>query len=318
MSDNKHTTGAIVNNYKAGMIALLSCTVLWGFLPLYWQALRPIESKVIIFYRIVLVGVCCFFVALKLFGFEGIKAPLRVKGVKMRYFLAGALITLNWSIFIWAVNADHVIQTAIGYYIEPLVICLFGVCIFKEKLNIHKKIAIILALIGVIVVLVYFRQIPAIALSLAVTFAVYAAVKKRYDMPPMLSLFYETMFLMPFAFAVIIYLEVTGQGAIGVGETYQYFLLLLCGIATAIPLGLFAFAANNVSLVTLGVAEYIAPSITLLIGIFVMKEPFDIVQLIAFIIIWIGLSFFTYGEIKDSKKAKAKEKLEATERAVDK
>jgi chloramphenicol-sensitive protein RarD len=285
--------------YKIGMLAALTCSILWGFLPIYWQALRPIESSVIIFYRIVLVGVVCFVVSLIAYGWKRIKEPLMVKGAKGKYFLAGLMITLNWSIYIWAVNADMVIQTCIGYYIEPLMIGLVGVFLFKEKLTKHKIIALIMAGLSVVVILVYFHRVPLVALSLAVTFSIYAAMKKGFQVEALLSLLYETMFLVPIALGVIIYLEWTGQGAWGVGEPYQFGLLLCSGFFTAIPLGLFAAAANKIPLVTLGLLEYISPTITLLIGIYLFREPFDFVQFMAFVLIWIGLVVFTYGEISN-------------------
>lgn len=289
--------------YRTGLFCSLSCSVLWGVLPIYWQALRPIESSVIIFYRIFLVGVVCFFAALKLYGWEGIKAPLREKGAKLKYFTAGVLITANWSIYIWAVNADHVIQTCIGYYIEPLMVCVFGIVFFKEKLTRHKLVAFVLACAGVVIVLLHFMEVPFIALGLALTFAVYAAMKKSVQIPAMLSLLYETMFLSPIAFVVILYMEINGKGALGVGQPYQYALLLMVGFCTALPLGLFAAAANKVPLVTLGILEYISPSISLVIGIFLLGEPFDLIQLLAFVVIWIGLVFFTMGEYRETRKA---------------
>ncbi|NBI64001.1 EamA family transporter RarD [Clostridiales bacterium] len=304
----KETGGTIVDReaekkkYRTGLICSLSCSVLWGVLPIYWQALRPIESSAIIFYRIFLVGVVCFFAALKLYGWEGIKEPLREKGAKLKYFAAGLLITANWSIYIWAVNADHVIQTCIGYYIEPLMVCVFGIVFFKEKLTRHKLAAFALACGGVIIVLLHFMEVPVIALSLAITFAVYAAMKKSVQVPAMLSLLYETMFLSPIALVVILFMEARGQGALGVGQPYQYVLLLIVGFCTALPLGLFAAAANKVPLVTLGILEYISPSISLVIGIFLLGEPFDLIQLLAFVVIWIGLVFFTMGEYRESRK----------------
>lgn len=288
--------------YRRGLACALGCSALWGILPIYWQALRPISSSVIIFYRIFLVGIVCFLAALKCYGFEGIKAPLKIKGAALKYFLAGVLITANWSIYIWAVNADHVIQTCIGYYIEPLVVCVFGILFFKEKLTGHKLVAVIFACIGVIIVLLHFMEVPVIALGLAGTFAVYAAIKKSIQLPALLSLLYETMVLSPIAFIVILYLELTGKGALGIGQPYQYVLLLLAGICTAIPLGLFAAAANKVPLITLGITEYISPSLSLIIGIFLLKEPFDMIQFLAFAVIWVGLVFFTLGEYRESKK----------------
>lgn len=294
--------------YKKGLFYALACSILWGILPIYWQALRPIESSVIIFYRIFLVGLVCLLLSLKLYGIEEIKKHLTPKGAKLKFFLAGCLITANWSIYIWAVNADQVIQTCVGYYIEPLMVSVFGIIFFKEKLTKYKMTALVLALAGVVVLLLHFMEIPLVALSLAITFATYAAVKKSFNLPSVLSLLYETMFLMIPALAVIIYLEVTGQGAIGVGEPYQYGLLMLCGPITALTLAFFAEAANKVPLVTLGIIEYISPSLALVIGIFILHEPFDMVQFIAFVIVWIGLVFFTMGEAKENKMNKKTDK----------
>jgi len=288
------------NYYRKGLVYAISCSALWGILPIYWQALRPIDSSVIIFYRIFLVGVVSLAASLKMYGVGEIRANLKPKGVKLKYFLAGVLITANWSIYIWAVNADQVIQTCVGYYIEPLMVSVFGILFFKEKLTKYKLTALVMAMAGVVVLLVHFMQIPLIALSLAITFATYAALKKSFKLPSVLSLFYETMYIMIPALAVIIYLEITGQGAIGAGQTYQYVLLMLCGPLTALPLAFFAEAANRVPLVTMGLMQYISPSIALVLGIFLFKEPFDFVQFIAFVIVWIGLVFFTTGERKEN------------------
>lgn len=288
-------------NYAKGVQAALFCSVLWGVLPIYWQALRPISSDVIIFYRIFLVGVVCFAASVKIYGVKEVLKPWQDKRTVLRNIAAGILITFNWSLYIWAVNADFVIQTCIGYYIEPLMVCVFGVIFFKEKLQRHKLISIVFAGTGLAVILIHFMQVPFIALGLAVSFATYAAIKKTNELAPLISLFYETVFLMPAALAVIIYLEVTGRGAVAAGNTLQYVLLLLCGILTAVPLGLFGVGARNVPLTTLGIIQYVSPSIALLIGIFIMNEPFDMIQFISFIIIWIGLVFFTMGEIKKDK-----------------
>ena len=244
-------------DYKQGLIYALSCSILWGILPIYWQALRPIESSVIIFYRIFLVGLVCFVMSLKMYGREEMRKHLKPKGAKLKFFLAGVLITANWSIYIWAVNADFVIQTCVGYYIEPLMVSIFGIIFFKEKLTGYKLTALIFALAGVVVMLVHFMEVPLIALTLALTFATYAALKKSYNLPSVLSLFYETMYLTIPALAVVIYLEVTGQGAIGTGTPFQYVLLMFCGPLTALALAFFAEAANKVPLVTLGLIEYI-------------------------------------------------------------
>ena len=288
--------------YKQGMISALGCSLWWGIMPIYWQMLRPIDSSVIIFYRIVLVAVVCLVGALILYDKETILAPLKDKKKLLRIILAGALITANWSLYIWAVNANLIIQTCIGYYIEPLAVCLLGIIIFKDKLSKYKAIAFCFAAAGVVAVIVYFGELPVLALSLALTFSFYAALKKDFNMPPILSLLYETIFLMPFALGVIVYIETTGQGALAVAEPYKYALLMLCGLFTAFPLGLFADAANKLNLFVLGLTEYISPTISLFIGIKFLGEPFEPIQLIAFAIIWVGLVFFSYGEYVEMKE----------------
>ena len=289
-------------DYKIGIISMLACDVLWGVLPIYWQALRPIDSWVIIFYRIFLVGLVSGIATVAIYGMPLIKEQLSIRANLWKFPLAGLLITCNWSIYIWAVNADHVIQTCVGYYIEPLIVCLLGIIIFKEKLTKYKLTALLFALAGMLVILFHFMQVPLIALSIATSFAIYAAVKKWFDLPPIMSVFMETLFLMLPAICVVIGLELTGHGALAVATPGKYCLLLCCGILTAAPLSLFAAAATKVPLVTVGLLEYLSPSISLVIGIFFMKEPFDLIQFISFVIVWIGLGFFTYGEIKSSKE----------------
>ncbi len=287
-----------MKNYKLGLIAALGCATLWGLLPLYWKTLASIDSGVIIFYRILMVALVCALFSLKKQGVKKLMAPLKERKAVAVMVLAGLLITLNWSLYIWAVNAGFVIETSVGYYMEPLVVCLFGIVIFHEKFTGYRKIAFAFAFVGVMISVISLHKIPFIALGLALSFASYAALKKNIKYEALTGLFYETAFLALPALVIIIYLELTGQGALQVATAGQYALLLSCGFATAIPLGLFAFAAQNLPLITLGITEYISPTLGLLLGIFVFKEPFDMTQLITFLLIWIGLVVFTVGEAK--------------------
>ena len=284
--------------YKEGIISVLGCNIWWGIMPIYWQWLKPIDSWVIIFYRIFLVAVVCAIAAWKVHAKDEILEVLRNRKLVLRIIAAGIMITINWSIYIWAVNSDHIIQTSIGYYIEPLVVCLFGVFLFREKLNKYKIIALVMGFIGVVAVVAYFKEMPTIALGVAVTFSIYTAMKKGLKLPPIMSLLFETVFLAPFALIVIIYIESKGIGGLAAGG-FKYFLLMFCGLFTAFPLVLFANAANKISMFVLGLSEYISPTIALFLSIFYFKEDFAPVQLIAFVIIWIGLVFFTVGEYKE-------------------
>lgn len=290
-------------DYKIGLISAVGCAVVWGLLPIYWNSLQPISSGVIIFYRIVLMALVCYLVCAARMGVKNVFRPMFSDRKQAAvYITAGVIITANWSIYIWAVNAGQVIQTSMGYFLEPLVVCLFGVLIYKEKINKWKKLSIAFAVCGLLIMVLGYRQIPLIAVSLGLTFAVYAAIKKSVNLDPLQSLLYETVCIAPIALIFVIYFEGTGTGALTAGGS-KFILLLFAGVATAVPMGLFSFAASKLPLVTLGLTEYISPSISLILGIFMFKEPFDAIQFSAFVVIWIGLFFFTYGEIRESKNA---------------
>ena len=290
---------------RRGLLAGLLSNILWGVLPIYWHALRPIDSMVIIFYRVFLCAVSSWILARSRYSKEELYAPFKDKKLLLKFFLAGALITVNWSVYIWAVNADQVIATSVGYYIEPVVVCLFGMLFFGDRLNKYKGLALAFAAAGIAVIVLYYRRLPAVSLLLALSFSLYGAAKKGLSKPPILSLFYETVFLAPIALCAIIYFESTGHGAIAAstGASWKLFLLLFAGILTATPLMLFSECTNKAGLFAAGLVGYVSPSISLVLSIFMFGEPFELVQFIAFAIIWIGLGFFTYGELKDMKKS---------------
>ncbi len=290
---------------EVGMACAILCNLLWGILPIYWKSLDPIEPILIMFYRLVLACLVVFVAALITYGWKGIIEPAKKKGALKAFVLAGMVISVNWTLYIFMVNTGRIVQTSIGYYIGPLVICAFGMIFFKEKPNKYKTMAIALAFLGVCVMLLSYGEIPVLALLLATSFATYAAIKKKVQAPALISLFYETVFIAPIALAVILYMELNGLGAFTVAEPGQVGLLFLSGLFTAIPLSLFAMATNRISLFALGLTEYISPSIGLILGIFIYKEPFDVYQFIGFTIIWAGLAVFTADDIMARKAEKA-------------
>ena len=288
------------SDYRTGLICVLACQLFWGVCPVYWQALVPIPSWIIILYRIVTMFVFSYIAARMRYSREEIWQSLRGKGVFTRYLAAGLLLTANWSTYIWAMTTGHMIQASIGYYIEPIVICLFGVVIFREKFTRYNLTAMGFALISITVMLIHYGQIPGVALGLAFTWACYSAIKKSTDRPPLIELVYETMFYAVPALMAIFYIETKGIGALSLGVPGKYALMYLSGLITLIPIALFGSAAKKVTLFVIGLAQYISPTITLLLGIFAYKEPIDKVQVISFAIIWIGLVFFSYGEYKNN------------------
>ena len=290
-------------DYKIGLICVLASQLIWGFLPAYWQALVPIPSWIIILYRMTTMFIYSYIAARLRYTREEIWTPLKEKGAVVRYLIAGALLTANWSIYIWAMTTGHMIQSSIGYYLEPIVICLFGVVIFKEKFTRYNLTAVVFAAVALIVMLIHYGQLPGVALGLAFTWATYSAIKKSSKNPPLVELVYETMFYAVFAVIGILVIETKGIGALSLGVPGKYALMFLSGLVTLIPIALFGSAAKKVSLFIIGLTQYISPSITLLLGIFVYKEPIDRVQLLSFAVIWIGLVFFTYGEYKSHKES---------------
>ena len=290
-------------DYRIGLICVLASQLIWGFLPAYWQALVPIPSWIIILYRMTTMFIYSYIAARLRYTREEIWTPLKEKGAVVRYLIAGALLTANWSIYIWAMTTGHMIQSSIGYYLEPIVICLFGVVIFKEKFTRYNLTAVVFAAVALIVMLIHYGQLPGVALGLAFTWATYSAIKKSSKNPPLVELVYETMFYAVFAVIGILVIETRGMGALSLGVPGKYALMFLSGLVTLIPIALFGSAAKKVSLFIIGLTQYISPSITLLLGIFVYKEPIDRVQLLSFAVIWIGLVFFTYGEYKSHKES---------------
>lgn len=290
------------SQYRKGILQVVFCMVIWGVLPIYWKSLIPISSSVIILYRVLMVLLTALLLARKNYTWKEIWAPLKEDRKTVRTLvIAGIIITINWSTYIWAVNAGFILQTSLGYYIEPLMVCLLGIILFRERVTKYKVIAMIFALAAVLVMLVHFRQIPTVALGLALTFSVYAAIKRSVTIDPVLSMIYETMFLAPIALAIILYQEISGKGAFAVGAPYQVVLLLLCGFCTAVPLMLFSAGAQKTSMFILGLVEYISPTMQMILGILLYHEHADSVQFMAFGIIWIGLVFFTIGEFKDTR-----------------
>lgn len=287
--------------HNAGMAAAVSCAILWGVLPVYWKSIEVIDSLVIMLYRLVMVCIVMVIVVLASGKMDLVKKELENKKNVLTFALAGLIISANWSLYIYMINSGRIVQTSIGYYIEPLMVCSFGMVFFHERPNRNKLLAIGLAVVGVGIMLFSFGQIPIMALLLAMSFAVYAAIKKKVQAPALISLFFETVFLAPIAIVIIIFLELNGKGAFAVAGPKELFLLSLSGILTATPLTLFAIAANRISLMALGLTEYISPSIALVIGIFIYREHFDIYQLIGFLIIWLGLIIFTYDDFSSRK-----------------
>ena len=291
-------------NRHLGYMAALSCYVLWGFLSLYWHLLAKAEAYEILAHRILWSVVFMLIVVFSTKRWHVLKTDCRAlwQNKKRGALLvtAAIIISLNWLTYIWAINHNHVIDTSIGYYINPLVNVLFGAAIFGETLSAPKRLSITLAVIGISLMTWQIGKLPWVSVALALTFGIYGALKKMLKLDPFTSITLETLLLFPFAFYYVANLTAAGTSHFDPANPTFSLLLSGCGVATAVPLILFSYGANLLPLNVLGFFQYISPSITLLLGIFFFNEPFGITQLFTFGFIWLALLVFSVSEWKAS------------------
>ncbi|WP_059171406.1 EamA family transporter RarD [Bacillus sp. FJAT-27445] len=287
---------------KKGALQAGSAYLIWGLLPIYWKLLGNVDSTEILANRIFwslgfMLAVLAF--TKKLPSFLDILKKFKTQR-KQLYALsiASVLISINWFVYIWAVNNGQMIEASLGYYINPLVVVLLGVIVLKEKLTVAQYASFGLALIGVLIMSVSYGRIPWVALTLAFSFGFYGLAKKLIKVDSAIGLTLETMAVTPIAAGYMIYLLANGTSAFLHHGTETHLLLALAGAATALPLLLFTGGAQKIPLSMLGFLQYIAPTLSLMLGIFVYGEHFSGLQLLAFIFIWSALTLYSLSRTK--------------------
>jgi len=272
-----------------GLFCALVAYFLWGVLPVYWKALRSVPATQILGHRMVWSFV--FLGGLILWRREW--KPLRASVGNPRtialYLLAAILLSLNWFIYIWAVNSGRIVETSLGYFINPLLSILLGLVVLRERLGRLQWVAVGFAVAGVASLSIQYGGLPWLALALAFTFGLYGLMKKQAPLGALHGLMLETGILLVPAVIYLVHEEMAGRGALGSGSIWTRLLLLAAGVITAFPLLLFAYAARAISLSTLGILQYLSPTCGLLIGVFVYDEAFPSSKLIGFGLIWAGL-----------------------------
>lgn len=293
MERNEIKTGA----FQAGLSYLL-----WGILPVYWKLLEHVNAEDILANRIFWSFV---FMMVVLFFSQKIGDLLAVlKGFKQNrkemyaLIIASLLISTNWFIYIWAVNHHHMIEASLGYYINPLVSVLLGVIFLKEKLSPAQYVSFMIAGIGVLILGISYGKFPWISIVLALSFGVYGLAKKMIKVDSAVGLTLETMVVTPFALAYMVFLFFNGKHALLAGSVTTDLLLVGAGAATALPLLYFAKGAQKIPLSMLGLLQYIAPTITLILGVLVYGEQFTKHHLQAFIFIWSALTIYSLSKTK--------------------
>lgn len=293
-----------MENYKQGIFFGLAAYVLWGILPVYWKALELVSPFEILSSRFMW---SCVFVFL-LIIFQK-KWPLFTKEVKLVFSnvktgaamaAAGITISFNWGTFIWAVNNGHIVETSMGYYINPLVSILFAVVFLRERLDKMQLAAITCAFIGVASMVYSFGKIPWVSLTLAFTFALYGLLKKILPVSALTSIMLETLLITPLALVYEYSLWQQGVSFYASGNLQVIMMLTGAGIVTAIPLLLFTAGARLLPLKIIGFLQYISPTLTLLIGVFVYNEAFTASHLLAFGWIWAALLLFIVSQLRSN------------------
>jgi len=293
MERNEIKTGA----FQAGLSYLL-----WGILPIYWKLLDHVNAEDIlanrIFWSFAFMMVVLFF-SKKLGNLFSVLKTFKQNRKEMyALIIASFLISTNWFIYIWAVNHHQMIEASLGYYINPLVSVLLGVIFLKEKLSPAQYTSFIIAGIGVLILGISYGKFPWISIVLALSFGVYGLAKKMIKVDSAVGLTLETLVVTPFALAYMVFLFLNGEHALFAGSVTTDLLLVGAGAATALPLLYFAKGAQKIPLSMLGLLQYIAPTITLLLGVLVYGEHFTKHHLQAFVFIWSALTIYSLSRTK--------------------
>ncbi|OES44138.1 EamA family transporter RarD [Domibacillus iocasae] len=297
------------NERKSGMMYTAGSYVIWGLIPIYWKLISDVSANEILANRVIWSFVFMIILLVLMRKLAPLKSVLKEITIHPKKALAlGAasfLISINWFVFIWAVNNNHIIETSMGYYINPLMSVLLGVVVLKESLSKAQVISFLLAACGVLIMTFSYGSFPWVSLSLAISFALYGLAKKMIRMDAAVGLTIETAAVTPFAVLYLLFLSRKGSIQLFSGDIQTDLLLMGGGVLTAIPLLLFGHGAQKIPLYLIGFLQYIAPTMTLLLGVFIYNEPFTPSQLLSFVFIWSALAVFTFAQIKSVQKKKA-------------
>ncbi|SES83534.1 EamA family transporter RarD [Thorsellia anophelis] len=283
---------------KRGILFALSAYVIWGIAPVYFKLLEHVPAEQIVAFRIFFS--CFFMIILVSFynGWKKVKAVFRAPRKLLWLFIASHLIGLNWFIFIWSVNNHHVLDTSLGYFINPLINILIGTLFLSEKLRPIQWTAVGLTVLAVLYQVWQFNSIPYIALSLAITFSIYGLVKKKIAIDAQTSMFLETMMLLPASAMLFIFIVDDAHSVIANYSIGFIGIIALSGVITTVPLIFFSAAASKIPFSYLGFFQYIGPSMGFVLAITLFGETLTVSRLITFGIIWFALVLIIFDGIK--------------------
>ncbi|MFN3320245.1 MAG: EamA family transporter RarD [Allorhizobium sp.] len=276
-----------------GFLFALSAYLLWGFLPLYMKALAHISPAEVIAHRILWSIPVAGLLLIILKRTDELKKAMRNPRMLGMAAVTATLISVNWGIYVWAIGTGHALDTALGYFINPLFSILLGALILKEKLNKTQIAALSLVVIAVVILTVEAGRLPVVALALTFSWGFYAFFRKTLPIGPNQGFLLEVLLLSPIALGYLVYLNVQGGGHFLMGNMTDTILLASAGLVTAVPLILYANGAKLLRLSTIGIMQYIAPSMIFITAVFVFNEPFSMAKAVAFPLIWSALVIYT-------------------------
>lgn len=286
-----------------GLAFALGAYLMWGFLPLYMKALAHIPAAEVVAHRIIWSVPVAGVLLIVLRRTKDLRAALSSPKTLMMAGVTAALITVNWGIYVWSIASGHALDAALGYYINPLFSVLLGALLLGERPNRMQMVAIVLAAAAVVVLTVDAGRLPLAAVALTISWGFYAFFKKSLPVGPNQGFMLEVLILMPVALGYVIYLTVTGTGHMGgTGAGMDTVMLLGCGIVTAVPLITYANGAKLLRLSTIGILQYIAPTMIFLIAVFVFGEEFSGAKMIAFPMIWAALVIYSTSLVKQMRR----------------
>lgn len=280
---------------RRGLWAAIGSFTIWGLMPLYWHLLKAVPSLQIVLHRLVWAALL---VAAWLFWKQGrhwLRDTLRRPRAAWMLAISALLITSNWSLYVWAVNAGHVIESSLGYFINPLINVVLGVLVLRERLDRMQWVAVAVAALGVLWLTFHYGSFPWIALSLAASFGLYGLIRKLVAVDSIPGLGVESLYLAPFALGVLAWTEAHGGSEFFGAWGWRLDALLVAGGAlTALPLVGFSYAVRRIPYSTVGLLQYLSPTLQLLSGVFVFGEPFGRDRAIGFACIWVALALYAF------------------------
>ena len=297
---------ALFEKADPGILAGLGSAVMWGALPLYWHLLQDVSPVLILCQRVVWSCVFLFPLVILTHRMQEVVKALRDAKTLRALFCSSLVVAVNWGTFIWAVNSGRVTEASLGYFISPLITICMGVVFFRDRPSRMRWAAIVIAALGIVAEVVINGSLPWVGLVVSVSFSVYALLRKMQPVESLPGLSLEMLILLPFSLAFIFWIQYT-MGPVAWGRDFlETALFMGTGVVTSTPLILYAYGARHLPFTTLGVLQYIAPSLTAFIGFFVFMEPVTLGRIVSLAVILVALAIYTTDSIRSYSRSMGK------------